>query len=72
MLIQSGSREILLSHALRLASRAAVDDVRVNLDVVPECHTCSRRMPRRLHEGEAALNRAVKFFTESWTSSTAK
>ena len=68
MLIQSGSREILLSDALRLASRAAVDDVRVTLDVVPGVPHVFQAYAAVLDEGEAALRRAANFLIEGWTS----
>jgi alpha/beta hydrolase fold len=45
LLIQAGSHEILLDDAIRLAARAAHDDVAVTLDVVPACPTCSRPSP---------------------------
>ena len=45
LLIQAGSHEILLDDAIRLAARAAHDDVTVTLDVVPGVPTCSRRSP---------------------------
>ena len=61
MLIQSGSREILLSDAIRLASRAAIDDVRVTLDVVPGVPHVFQAYAAVLDEGDAALRRATDF-----------
>ena len=72
ILIQSGSREILLSDALRLASRAAVDDVRVTLDVVPGVPHVFQGYAAMLDEGEAALSRAANFLIHSWTTGTAE
>jgi epsilon-lactone hydrolase len=68
LLIQSGSREILLSDALRLADRAALDDVRVTLDVVPGVPHVFQAYAAILDEGEAALSRAVAFLVEGWTA----
>jgi monoterpene epsilon-lactone hydrolase len=66
MLIQSGSREILLSDSLRLASRAAVGDVRVTLDVVPGVPHVFQAYAGMLDEGEAALSRAANFLSYGW------
>jgi epsilon-lactone hydrolase len=71
ILIQSGSREILLSDALRLAGRAAVDDVRVTLDVVPGVPHVFQAYAAVLDEGEAALGRAANFIIEGWTTTVA-
>ena len=46
LLIRAGSHEILLDDAIRLAARAAYDDVAVTLTWYPACPTCSRRTPR--------------------------
>jgi epsilon-lactone hydrolase len=72
LLIQSGSREILLSDALRLASRAADDDVRVILDVVPGAPHVFQAYAAMLDEGEAALNRAADFLINGWTTGAVK
>jgi epsilon-lactone hydrolase len=72
ILIQSGSREILLSDSLRLASRAAVADVRVTLDVVPGVPHVFQAYAGMLEEGEAALQRATKFLRSGWTVDAAK
>jgi monoterpene epsilon-lactone hydrolase len=72
ILIQSGSREILLSDALRLASRAAVDDVRVTLDVVPGVPHVFQAYAAVLDEGEAALSRAANFLIEGWAATAAR
>jgi epsilon-lactone hydrolase len=72
MLIQSGSREILLSDALRLASRAAEDDVRMTLDVVPGAPHVFQAYAAVLDEGEAALSRAASFLIDCRTTDAAK
>ena len=72
MLIQSGSREILLSDALRLASRAADDDVRMTLDVVPGAPHVFQAYAAVLDEGEAALSRAATFLINGRTTDSAK
>jgi monoterpene epsilon-lactone hydrolase len=72
MLIQSGSREILLSDALRLASRAADDDVRTTLDVVPGAPHVFQAYAAMLDEGEAALRRAADFLINGWTTVAAE
>ncbi len=46
LLLQSGSHEILLNDATRLAARAAAADVAVKLEITPVCPTCSRRSHR--------------------------
>jgi monoterpene epsilon-lactone hydrolase len=68
LLVQSGSHEILLSDALRLASRAAMDDVRVTLDVVPGVPHVFQAYAGVLDEGEAALNRAANFLANVWAT----
>ena len=72
ILIQSGSREILLSDSLRLASRAAVADVQVTLDVVPGVPHVFQAYAGMLDEGEAALRRAADFLRSGWTIGAAK
>lgn len=61
MLIQVGSHEVLLSDALRLAGRAAADDVAVILDVTPEVPHVFQAFAAVLGEGDAALNRAAAY-----------
>jgi acetyl esterase/lipase len=63
MLIQVGSHEILLSDAVRLAERAAKDDVAVTLEVVPGAPHVFQAYAALLDEGDAALNRAAMFLT---------
>jgi acetyl esterase/lipase len=72
LLIQAGSHEILLDDAIRLAARAAYDDVAVTLDVVPGVPHVFQAFAAVLDEGEAALNRAGTFLREHLrTSATA-
>jgi acetyl esterase/lipase len=64
LLIQAGSHEILLDDAIRLAARAAYDDVAVTLDVVPGVPHVFQAFAAILDEGEAALTRAGGFLRE--------
>ena len=64
LLIQAGSHEILLDDAIRLAARAAYDDVAVTLDVVPGVPHVFQAYAAILDEGEAALARAGAFLRE--------
>jgi acetyl esterase/lipase len=68
MLIQVGSHEILLSDAVRLAERAAKDDVAVTLEVVPGVPHVFQAYAGVLDEGDAALNRAASFLTTHFAS----
>jgi epsilon-lactone hydrolase len=61
LLIQAGSHEVLLDDAIRLAARAASDDVAVTLDVVPGVPHVFQAFAAILDEGEAALTRAGAF-----------
>jgi epsilon-lactone hydrolase len=61
LLIQVGSSEILLSDAVRLAARAAMDDVPVTLDVTPGVPHVFQGFAGMLEEGSAALDRAAAF-----------
>lgn len=61
LLIQAGSHEILLDDAVRLATRAAYDDVAVTLDVVPGVPHVFQAFAAILDEGQAALTRAGDF-----------
>jgi epsilon-lactone hydrolase len=61
LLIQAGSNEILLDDAIRLAARAADDDVAVTLDVVPGVPHVFQAFAAVLDEGKAALARAGAF-----------
>jgi epsilon-lactone hydrolase len=64
LLIQAGSHEVLLDDAIRLAARAAYDDVAVTLDVVPGVPHVFQAYAAILDEGEAALTRAGAFLRE--------
>jgi monoterpene epsilon-lactone hydrolase len=61
LLIQVGSHEVLLSDALRLASRAARSDVPVTLDVTPGVPHVFQAYAGLLDEAGAALDRAADF-----------
>jgi monoterpene epsilon-lactone hydrolase len=61
LLIQVGSNEILLSDAVRLAGRAAADDVAVTLEVVPGVPHVFQGFAALLDEGNEALDRAATF-----------
>ena len=64
LLIQAGSHEVLLDDAIRLAARAARDDVAVTLDVVPGVPHVFQAYASVLDEGEAALTRAGAFLRQ--------
>jgi len=70
MLIQVGSHEILLSDAIRLAARAAEDDVATTLDVTPGVPHVFQGYASMLDEGDAALNRATEFLTAHFSVTT--
>lgn len=61
LLIQVGSHEILLDDAIRLAIKAAADDVEVTLEVVPGVPHVFQAFAAHLDEGEEALERAGAF-----------
>jgi monoterpene epsilon-lactone hydrolase len=61
LLIQTGSHEVLLSDALRLAGRAAISDVPVTLDVTPGVPHVFQAYAGLLDEARAALDRASDF-----------
>ncbi|HEX3932854.1 MAG TPA: alpha/beta hydrolase fold domain-containing protein [Nocardioides sp.] len=63
LLVQVGSHEVLLSDALRLAARAASDEVAVILDVTPGVPHVFQAYAAMLDEGGAALDRATTFLT---------
>lgn len=64
LLIQAGSHEILLDDAIRLATRAAHDDVAVTLDVTPGVPHVFQAFAAILDEGQAALTRAGAFLRQ--------
>lgn len=61
LLIQAGSAEILLDDAVRLAARAAADDVAVTLEVVPGAPHVFQGFADVLDEADAALDRVGAF-----------
>jgi acetyl esterase/lipase len=64
ILIQAGSHEILLDDSIRLARRAAIDDVAVTLDVTPGVPHGFQAFAAILDEGDAALTRAAAFLDQ--------
>ena len=67
LLIQVGSHELLLSDAVRLAERAAEDDVAVILEVTPGVPHVFQGYAAFLDEGDVALNRAAEFLTSQFS-----
>ena len=61
LLVQAGSHEILLDDAVRLAARAAADDVEVALQVWPGVPHVFQAFAAILDEGDAALTAASAF-----------
>jgi epsilon-lactone hydrolase len=61
LLIQAGSHEVLLSDALRLAARAAVDDVPVTLEITPGVPHVFQTFAALLDEAGVALDHASSF-----------
>jgi acetyl esterase/lipase len=68
LLIQVGSSEILLSDALRLAGRAAIDEVPVTLEVTPGVPHVFQGFAAVLDEGVAALDRAATFLKKQFAA----
>jgi len=66
LFIQVGSHEILLDDALRLAARAATDDVPVELQVYPGVPHVFQGFAEILDEARTALSRAAEFITGHW------
>jgi acetyl esterase/lipase len=65
LLIQAGSHEVLLDDATRLAAKAAADDVAVILDVTPGVPHVFQAFAALLDEGDAALDRIVRFVKDN-------
>jgi monoterpene epsilon-lactone hydrolase len=63
LIIQAGTHEVLLDDALRLARRAAFDDVEVTLDITPGVPHVFQAYHQILDEGAAALDRAGRFLS---------
>jgi monoterpene epsilon-lactone hydrolase len=72
LLIQAGSHEVLLDDAIRLAARAAYDDVAVTLDVVPGVPHVFQAYAAILDEGGAALTRAGAFLRQHTGTAAAR
>jgi monoterpene epsilon-lactone hydrolase len=72
ILIQAGSHEILLDDSIRLARRAAIDDVDITLDVTPGVPHGFEAFAAILDEGDAALARVAAFLDQhlSWAEAT--
>lgn len=68
LLIQVGSNELLLDDAVRLAARAAADDVPVTLEVTPGVPHLFQAFAAMLDEGEAALRRVTEFLHAAFTT----
>ncbi|HEX5288613.1 MAG TPA: alpha/beta hydrolase [Streptosporangiaceae bacterium] len=62
LLIQAGSHEVLLDDAVRLAERAARDDVEVTLQVAPEGTHVFQLHFGALEEADEALDDVARFF----------
>jgi epsilon-lactone hydrolase len=67
LLIQAGSDELLLDDAVRLAARAAADDVPVTLEVTAGVPHLFQAFAAVLDEGDAALNRVTEFLRAAFT-----
>lgn len=61
LLVQAGSHEILLDDALRVASRAAEDDVSVSLEITAGVPHVFQGFAAALDEGAAALDSVATF-----------
>jgi acetyl esterase/lipase len=68
LLIQVGSHEILLDDSVRLAARAAEQDVPVELQVYPQVPHVFQGFAALLDEGDTALNAAAAFTRAHWRS----
>ena len=63
LIIQAGTHEVLLDDALRLAQRAALDDVQVTLEITPGVPHVFQAYHQILDEAAAALDRAGQFLS---------
>jgi epsilon-lactone hydrolase len=61
LLIQTGSNELLLDDAVRLAGRAAAGDIAVTLEVTPGVPHVFQAFAAMLDEGDAALDKVSGF-----------
>jgi epsilon-lactone hydrolase len=64
LVIQAGSHEVLLDDAVRLARRAAADDVGVTLDITPGVPHVFQAFHAVLEEGASALDRAAQLLSD--------
>ncbi|GAA1880027.1 alpha/beta hydrolase [Streptantibioticus ferralitis] len=71
LLVQVGSHEILLDDAVRLASRAAADDVHVELQVWPQVPHVFQSFAVMLDEADEALQSAAAFTRAHWAAAEA-
>jgi len=71
LLIQVGTHEILLSDAVRLATRAALSDVQVTLEVIPGVPHVFQGFAGLLDEAGAALDRAAEFLNTRFAGARA-
>lgn len=67
LLIQAGSHELLLDDAVRLARRAAADDVDVTLNVTSGETHCFQLAVGQSDSAEAAIDRAADFLRQHLT-----
>ncbi|MEU9830997.1 alpha/beta hydrolase [Streptosporangium sp. NPDC048047] len=63
LLVQAGSNELLLDDAVRLAGRAAADDVEVTLRVWPQVPHVFQNHSGHLDEADEALGEAARFLS---------
>jgi epsilon-lactone hydrolase len=68
LIIQAGTHEVLLDDAVRLARKAAADDVAVTLDLTPEVPHVFQNFYPILDEAADALDRAGQLLTTYLTS----
>jgi acetyl esterase/lipase len=61
LLVQVGTHEVLLDDAVRLAGRAAADNVAANLEVTPGVPHLFQAFAAVLEEGDAALSSVARF-----------
>jgi epsilon-lactone hydrolase len=66
LLIQAGSNELLLDDAVRLAGRAAADNVAVTLEVTPGVPHLFQAFAAHLEDGDAALGQVTRFLATAF------
>jgi monoterpene epsilon-lactone hydrolase len=72
LIIQAGTHEVLLDDAIRLAQKAAGDDVAVTLDLTPKVPHVFQNFYPILDEAADALDRAGQFLTAHLVSTQGK